>query len=142
MADGQVMPITGAAANPQPHAGMATQLPPPLPPKNLRLAATLNFFVPGAGLIYLGKGILGGALAAIFVICLVSVLGIFLVGYGQYLSISLSGDILQEGRLEQVGQVFHPSWLIGFAIAGVADHLISMAAFSAAKRKLQEPRIV
>ena len=114
---------------------MGNKLPPPLPQKNLRLAATLNFFFPGAGLVYLGERILGAALASAFVICLFSVLSIFLVGYGRYLTIALGGDILDEGRLEQIENVFHPGWLIGLAIAGVAIHLISMAAFSRAKRK-------
>ena len=115
---------------------MGNKLPPPLPQKNLRLAATLNFFFPGAGLIYLGERILGAALAIAFVICLVSVLSIFLVGYSRYLTIALGGDILDEGRLEQIGKVFHPGWLIGLAIAGTVIHLVSMAAFSIAKRKL------
>ena len=117
---------------------MGNTLPPPLPQKNLRLAATLNFFFPGAGLIYLGERILGAVLASAFVICLVSVLSIFLIGYGRYLKIALGGDILDEGRLEQIGTVFHPGWLIGLAVAGVVIHLISMAALSIAKRRLQK----
>jgi hypothetical protein len=116
---------------------MTTKLPPPLPQKNLRLAAALNFFFPGAGLLYLGERIWGAILASAFVICLVSVLSIFLIGYSQYLSIALGGDIMQEGRLEQIGTVFHPAWLIGLAIAGTVIHLTSMAAFSIAKRKLE-----
>jgi len=116
---------------------MANKLPPPLPQKNLRLAATLNFFFPGAGLFYLGERTQGAILATAFLICLVSVLSIFLIGYARYLNIALGADIMQEGRLEQIGTVFHPRWLVGLAIAGTVIHLVSMGAFSVVKRKLQ-----
>jgi hypothetical protein len=55
--------------------------PPPLPAtKNLRLAAALNMFLPGAGLFYLGRRVAGSILAIVFLGFFVTLLVIFLAG--------------------------------------------------------------
>ncbi len=112
-------------------------LPPPLPStgKNLRLARWLNVALPGAGLFYLGRRRLGVALAVPFLACFFAAFSLFLVSYGRYLSLAMGGDILEEGRLEQIGEVFPRAWLAGLAIAGVLIQLYSMALFERAKKQ-------
>lgn len=115
--------------------------PPPLPPrKNWRWAATLNLFLPGAGLFYLGRRKLGAALALAFLVCLVLALGTFLIGYAHYLNVVLGGDLMQDGQLERLTDVFHKRWLVGFLFVGVALEICSMLALSRARRdSLEQP---
>jgi len=112
---------------------MMSKTPPPLPlpkPKNWRWAATLNLFLPGAGLFYLGRRKLGAALALAFLVCLIAALGIFLTGYVHYLNVALGSDLMQEGQLEQLNDFFHERWLVGLLVAGAALQMISMLAMS------------
>jgi len=103
--------------------------------KNWRRAATLNLFLPGAGLFYLGRRKLGATLALLFLICLAAALSIFLVGYAHYLTVVLGSDLMQEGQLEQLKDVFQTGWLVGLLCAGVALHIVSMLALSLARRE-------
>ena len=120
-------------------------LPPPLPgapptrpAKNLRAAGALNFFLPGAGLFYLGRRVAGAILAGTFLTCFVALLGIFLVGYARYLSIAMSDDLLQGNKLEEAGAAFPRDWLLGLALAGGVIYLVSAALFARAKRQTRD----
>ena len=88
------------------------------PAKSLRTAGLLNLLLPGAGQVYLGQRLLGVILLSLFLGCFIAALGIFLVGFGQYLKLALDGNILEGDRLERIGQVLHPRWLIGLAAVG------------------------
>jgi len=106
---------------------MANPTPPPRPPpRDRRTANWLNVFLPGAGLFYLGRRTIGAMFAAAFLTCLGSALVIFLAGYARYFSLTMSGNLLEGDRLEQIGQAFHPRWLVGLAMAGLAIHVTSM----------------
>src|SRR6266550_2855894 len=110
-------------------------MPPTLPkPKNLRWAATLNLFLPGAGLFYLGRRKMGAVLALIFLACLVAALAIFLTGYIHYLQVAMSGDLMKNGELEQLQDVFHQGWLLGLLCGGFAVYVASMVALAAARK--------
>jgi hypothetical protein len=110
--------------------------PPPLPvAKNLRLAATLNLMLPGAGLICLGRRILGTILATAFLACFLALLVIFLVGYARYLSIALGDNLLEGGKIEEAGAAFHPNWLMGFTAVGGGIYLCSAVLFAQTKRR-------
>lgn len=118
---------------------MAAQPPPPLPAgKNLRLAGALNVFLPGAGLFYLGRRILGATLAGAFLACFLSMMTVFLVGYGRYLSIAMSENLLEGNKLEEAGAAFHQKWLIGLALAGGAIYACSTILFTLVKRRSSE----
>jgi hypothetical protein len=99
----------------------------------------LNVFLPGAGLFYLGRRVLGSILALAFLGCFGGLLGVFLVGYCRYLSIVLSGNLLEGHNLEEAGAAFHQNWLIGFAIAGAILYVCSSVLFSRVRRGLQLP---
>ena len=119
---------------------MAT--PPPLPvprPPSLALARTLNLSLPGLGLIYLGQRALGLLLAIPFLACFGAELVLFLVSYARYINLSLGDDILKDDTIEQIGNVFPRSWLLGLALAGAVIYVVSMICFAAAKRKLASP---
>src|SRR5207249_2733973 len=109
--------------------GEIVPAPPLIKPKSWRWAATLNLFLPGAGLFYLGRRKMGMTLAVVFLISLVAALGIFLTDYFRYLNIVLGGDLLQEGKLEQIDHLFHKRWLVALLFCGVALHLVSLVAF-------------
>jgi len=103
--------------------GMATQ-PPPLPSqKNLRLASALNMFLPGAGLIYIGRRVLGAVLAGMFLCCFPGGDDHF-PGRLQPLPLdSLMSENLMEGnKLEEAGASFHQNWVVGLALTG-GNHL-------------------
>jgi len=100
----------------------------------LRLASALNVFLPGSGLFFLGRRRTGTILALTFLLCFVALVAIFLVAYARYLQLALSDDILKEGRLEAVGQVFPRAWMVGLAVAGLVIHGISSVLFAQAKR--------
>jgi hypothetical protein len=109
--------------------------PPPLTgSKNLRLASALNVFLPGAGLIYLGRRRTGGILMAAFLLCFCALMGLFLVSYVRYLQFALSDDLFKGNKLEQIGEVFPRGWLIGLAAAGLLIYAIAAALMSSAKR--------
>lgn len=111
--------------------------PPPLPAeKSLRWISALNVFLPGAGLLLLGRWRTGLILAAAFLLCFISLLAIFLAGYARYLQIALGDDILKDGRLEQVSQIFPQGWMIGLAAAGLVIHGVSSVLFAKVKRDL------
>jgi hypothetical protein len=114
--------------------------PPPLPlQKSLRLASALNVFLPGAGLIYLGRRVLGAVLAAAFLGCFLGVLTIFLVGYSRYLSIAMSENLMQGNKLEEAGASFHQNWILGLTLTGGIIYLISAILFAYAKRRMSTP---
>ena len=102
-------------------------------PRNWRWAATLNLILPGAGLFYVGRRKAGAILAALFLICLVAALGIFLTGYIHYLNVILGSDLMKEGELEQLADTFHKRWLIALLLAGVTLEIISMIMLSRGK---------
>jgi hypothetical protein len=120
---------------------MASQ-PPPLPAqsprKSLKLAGALNMFLPGAGLLYLGRRVSGGLLAGAFLGCFLALLALFVVGYGRYLSVAMSDDLMHGDNLERAGDAFHLRWLIALAIAGGILYLISSILLSMAKRQFKE----
>lgn len=108
------------------------------PSRNFRLAATLNLFLPGLGLIYLGERLAGALLAGAFLACLAASLIIFLTGYVNYLNLALSGQILEGDRLERVSNVFHPRWLIGLLAVGVIIYVASMAGLIKVRRRIRK----
>ena len=110
---------------------MSSPVPPPLPiqsqpQKDFRRAWMLNLILPGAGLFYLGQRKIGSLLGTAFLGCFLSMLGLFLAGYARYFSLSLSGNILEGDRLEQICGAFHPLWLAGLAGAGIIVFLLSL----------------
>lgn len=113
--------------------------PPPLPgpsdPNKLRLATAANIFLPGAGLIVLGRRRSGLLLAGSFLVCFLGVVMLFLAGYVNYLNTALGDDLLKEGALEGIGDGFHRGWLLTFASFGGAIYIIATVLFSRAKRK-------
>jgi len=109
--------------------------PPPNAQKNFRRAFALNFFLPGAGQIYLGQRMMGALLAGIFLACLGASLAIFVIGYANYLNVTLSGNILEGNQLEQLGEVFHPRWLLGLMSAGIACYFVGLAGLAIARRQ-------
>lgn len=94
----------------------------------------MNLFLPGAGLFYVGQRKLGATLALTFLICLVTALGLFAAGYVHYLNVVLAGDLMQEGQIEQLTDVFHKRWLVGLGLAAIAIQLLSMVALSRAQK--------
>jgi hypothetical protein len=117
-------------------------LPPPLPGqpqrKHLRLAGALNMFLPGAGLVYLGHWRSGALLAGAFLACFLALITVFVMGYGRYLSVAMSDDLMRGDNLERAGDAFHQPWLIGLAVAGGALYLISSILFTLARRQFRE----
>jgi len=112
-----------------------TPLPPPLPgTKSPRLASALNVFLPGAGLIYLGRKRAGGILAAAFLFCFFALMTLFLVAYARYLQLALSDDLLKGDKLESVGQLFPRGWIVAFTVAGLVIYVISAVLLARAKR--------
>jgi hypothetical protein len=110
--------------------------PPPLPKQKLLRAATLlNVCLPGAGLVLLGRRRAGFLLAGTFLGCFLAAMILFLVGYGRYLSIAMSDDLLRGNKLEEVGTVFPQGWLIGLAAAGGIIYVCSAILFARAKRQ-------
>ena len=103
------------------------------PVKSMRFAVTLNLMLPGAGQFYLGQRAFGIALALTFLICFGTMLGIFLVGYGHYLTVITGGDILQSGELEHLSAAFHTGWLIGLLIAAILIYFVSLLALRSAR---------
>lgn len=104
------------------------------PERNLRTAGLLNLFLPGAGQFYLGQRLFGVILLVLFLACFAAALGIFLSGFGQYLKLSLDGNILEGDHLERIGQALHPRWLIGLTIFGGMIYLASFIGLSFAPR--------
>ena len=102
--------------------------------KSLRTAGLLNLFLPGAGQFYLGQRIFGIVLLVLFLGCFSIALVVFLIGFGGYLNLALDGNILEGDRLERIGQVLHPRWLIGLAISGAIIYLASFVGLSFAPR--------
>jgi len=119
---------------------MPSQPPPLPPPQRLRLASALNAFLPGAGLIYLGRRVVGMVLAGAFLGCFLAVLGIFLVGYSRYLSIAMSENLMQGNKLEEAGAAFHQDWLAGLALTGGVIYLCSAILFARTKRRIKTRR--
>jgi hypothetical protein len=115
---------------------MASQ-PPPLPQQqhSLRLASALNVFLPGAGLIYLGRRVLGAALAGAFLGCFLAVITLFLVGYSRYLLLATDENLMQGNKLEEAGEAFHRNWMAGLALVGGLVYLCSGILFAQAKRR-------
>jgi hypothetical protein len=114
---------------------MASEPPPLLATKNLRVATFLNVMLPGAGLFYLGKRTVGILLAGAFLATFLAVLVIFLAGYFRYLSIALGENLLEGNKLEEAGAAFHPSWLLALAGVGLVIYLTSSVLFHFAKQQ-------
>ena len=94
--------------------------PPPIAsPKSLRVATLLNLMLPGAGQFYFGQRRQGCILAGLFLLCFVGGLGLFLIGFAEYFKVTTGGKILEGDNLEQLGDVFHVRWLVGFMAGGV-----------------------
>src|SRR5206468_1831866 len=108
---------------------------PPLLPqqKQQRWATTLNLFLPGAGLYCLGRRKAGAIVAGAFLFCLVSALGIFLAGYAHYLTVVLGTDLMRDGQLEQIKDVFHQRWLVALLLAALALQIVSMIGLARAR---------
>jgi H+/Cl- antiporter ClcA len=100
------------------------------PERRLRTAGLLNLLLPGAGQLYLGQRLFGAILLVLFLACFAAAVGIFLFGFGQYLKLALDGNILEGDRLERIGQVLHPRWLIGLTIFGAIIYLASFIGLS------------
>lgn len=103
------------------------------------MAGALNVFLPGAGLYYLGQRRVGGLLAGLFLTSFLAVMGIFVVGYVQYLTVALDPHLLEGNKLEEAGAGFHQGWLIALAVVGAILYLISTILFIRAKRQLPDP---
>ena len=97
----------------------------------------LNVFLPGAGLFYLGRRAVGCVLAGAFLACFLALLGLFVVGYGRYLSIAMGDDLFEENKLEEAGAALHSNWLLGLATAGIILYGCSTLLFNRAKRRLK-----
>ncbi len=96
----------------------------------------MNVILPGAGLFYLGQRRAGGIIAGLFLVCFAAALGIFLVGYVNYLSVALDPRILEGNKLEELGAGFNQRWLVGLALVGAILYLVSTVLFMRAKRRL------
>lgn len=101
----------------------------------MRFAVMLNFVVPGSGQFYLGQRLLGSPLAIFFLACFVSILALFVVGYADYLSIAVSGDLAQMERAEDMPALFRTPWLVGLAIAAVLIYLASFVGLAFGPRR-------
>ena len=95
---------------------------------------TLNLFLPGAGLYCLGRRKAGAVLAVAFLFCLLAALGVFLAGYFHYLSVVMGADLMRDGQLEQLKDVFHQRWLVGLVLAGLTLHVVSMIGLARARK--------
>jgi hypothetical protein len=91
----------------------------------VRLALTLNLFLPGAGLIYLGRRFLGALFAAGFIGCFFAMMFLFLRGYREYLRLS-TGDILAGETLEAVGRAFPAGLLVGLLLLALVIYVASI----------------
>jgi hypothetical protein len=49
----------------------------------------------------------------------------FLRGYGDYIQMSMGGDIFETGNLERLTQSFHTVWLIGLQGVAIAIYIAS-----------------
>jgi hypothetical protein len=114
--------------------------PPPLPGQldqhKLRLATAANVFLPGTGLYMLGHRKAGAAYAALFLLCFLGVLVLFLVGYANYLSAAMDQDILKGNKLESIGEGFHKPWLLTLASLGGVIYLIATIQFKRIKNRI------
>jgi len=108
--------------------------PAPKPKKSLKRAILLNFFFPGAGVVYVGRRVSGLLLSFAFAVCLAAALIIFMIGYAQYISLAVSGEILQGNNLETIPSLFHTPWLIGLLFLSVIILIISMIALFGARK--------
>ena len=113
-------------------------------PRSFRFAFTLNFVLPGAGQIYLGQRVFGGAMALLFLTCFLATAVILFRGYAEYMSAVTGGDILQSDILEHLADVFHVRWLIGLLAGALVIFAISMIGLLAASNKVaaqKSPRL-
>jgi hypothetical protein len=111
----------------------------PPPAKSFRRAVTLNLLLPGAGFLYAGHRAEGAAHLVAFLLCFLAVLGVFLAGYVAYFRAALGADLMREGELERMENLFHVEWLLGFAAAGLLIHAASMARMFLLRRSLPVP---
>jgi hypothetical protein len=116
--------------------------PPPLPgqfdEQKLRAATAANIFLPGTGLFILGHRKTGAAFAVLFLLCFLSVLIVFLVGYANYLSAAMDADILKNDRLESIGEGFHKGWLLTLAGLGGVIYLAAVIQFKRIKNRIAD----
>ena len=75
----------------------------------------------------------GGA----FLGCFLAALVIFLIGYANYFSLAVSGDLLQGNELENVPNLFHARWLIALLLLSIAILIASMIALFSNRSSLK-----
>jgi hypothetical protein len=107
--------------------------------KTFRRAATLNLLLPGAGFLYAGRRGEGAAHLAAFLLCFLAALGLFLAGYVAYFRAALGANLMREGELERMENLFHVEWLLGCAAAGLLIHAVSMMRLFLLRRSLPVP---
>lgn len=95
--------------------------------KRQRVAVTLTLIFPGAGQFYLGRRSLGCVIGFLFGAFFLTASILFLAGASHYFKLVTDGSILEGDKLEQLATVFHPKWLIGLAVAGVAVYALAFA---------------
>ena len=116
---------------------MEGKVPPILPVRreNSRRATALNLFLPGAGLFYVGWRKLGAILAVAFLGCALAALAIFLNGYAQYLNTVMGNELLKEGQLEHLQNVFHTRWLLVLLVIALGLYVFSAIAMVCVRRR-------
>lgn len=112
--------------------------PPPLPgsPKSLHLGRMLNLFLPGAGLVYLGRRGSGGLLAAAFLACCGTAVVWLVQGMARYYEVATSDAVLQEGAVEQLRGVFPAGRLVALALAAIVLQVVALWWFEVVARRL------
>lgn len=115
--------------------------PPPLPPppRNLNWGRALNLFLPGAGLIYLGRRWSGGLLAAAFLACCGTAAWWLVRGMARYYQIATSDAVLQEGAVEQLQDALPAGRLVTLALLAVTLQGVALWWFEAAARRPGAP---
>jgi len=73
-------------------------------PRSRRAAVVMNLFLPGAGQFYLGQPGWGSVYALGFVACLAPMIVIF----SRAMQLAMSGDILEDGKLEKISELLQP----------------------------------
>ena len=81
---------------------------------------------------------LGAAYAVSFLACFVSMVGIFIHGYGQMLRLATSGDILEGDNLDQLARAFPTHLLLALLILAVGILIASMVSLGLSRRSDKE----
>jgi cytochrome b len=99
----------------------------------------LNLFLPGIGLIYLGRRWSGGLLAAAFLACCGAAAWWLVRGMARYYQAATSDAILQEGVLEQLKGAFPVGRLVVLAILTLVLQAVAVGWFEVAVRRQGTP---